>query len=626
MNTLIRFCRVGVLFIALFTAARAQLVAPPEFTAITVPATALVGQTVTIGATAQATASDNSDGNDWNTPSRLSILRIIINVQAPDGSSSNVHDWLPAFTSPASASASVMLNQAGTWYVTFTAMDGRPWYNGVGPYAITVSTPPPGPVITSALGVSVNQGQNVSYQIGAVNGPVTAYNASSLPAGLSVNTSTGLVSGRITASANVNSWISVANANGSDVKQLIWYVTAANITPTGSVAAVVTNLGQAVTLNRGGTANFGVAFTDGAIWRPNGSSLSVGIQSLGSSSYVPDGGVGTYAYQYRLVDSYTNYADQWITFYVGDVNPVTVTTSAGQTFDGPTTNPSISFGQSVTVNFTANDPSGQMGATGINGYKGDGALVEYGPWAYFSPRSTYSYALTYQPASVGSGNHWMSNYGWTNGWLKRGFTLIVNKATPTGTFAARSVAPDATGTYAVAAGALNATFANPFSTAVAAPTGGATYRFTGTTTAVTVGTTLAAGTVRLIDAVYPGDANYLTTVRAAPFTVLGPTPPTAFQAGTLGSTFVALNWAASTSANGIGVYQVFRFLTSNGPATASLIGQTTATTFTDSTATPGTPYTYTVRAVDNSAPAYVSAVATLTATTFASFELFTPAP
>ena len=54
------------------------------------------------------------------------------------------------------------------------------------------------PVITSATSASGTVGSAFSYQIVATNSP-TSYSATGLPAGLSVNTATGLISGTPTA-------------------------------------------------------------------------------------------------------------------------------------------------------------------------------------------------------------------------------------------------------------------------------------------------------------------------------------------------------------------------------------------------------------------------------------------
>lgn len=475
----------------------------------------------------------------------------------------------------------------------------------------------PTPSITSSLAQRNRaQNQSDSYTITATQSP-TSYGASNLPPGLSINTSTGVLSGSTTTPGTYNATITATNASGPTSATLTWVVTAASITPNASVVPNLVQLGNPVQLYRDGTANFGASYTDGTVWRPNGSSYSLGILPFGSLSYSPDGGAGTYWYQFRLVDSYGNYADQWIAFYVADINPLTVTTSGGQTYDGRTTNPVINFGQSVTVNATAHDPSGQMIYAAFAGDFGiAGNWAGYGGTVSFSPTTAYSFSTTYQPTARGTGSHWMAAFGYSNFWWGRGYNLIVNKATPASTFPHRSLAPGSNGYYTVGGADLNASFANPYSAAVAAPAGTVTYRLSGSSYTVTPGTQLASGNAYSVDAVYPGDNNYNAVTPAAAFTVLGPTLPTSFQPGTTGSTFVTLSWAASTSSSGINHYDVYR----NGV----LVGSPTTAAFTDSTASASTGYTYTVKAVDNSG--YVSAVASLSVTTASSFELFTPLP
>src|SRR5437764_14081810 len=72
----------------------------------------------------------------------------------------------------------------------------------------------PKPVITSPLTATGQVGVAFSYQITATNNP-TSFNATGLPAGLSVNTSTGLISGTPTTAGTYSVTISATNAGGS---------------------------------------------------------------------------------------------------------------------------------------------------------------------------------------------------------------------------------------------------------------------------------------------------------------------------------------------------------------------------------------------------------------------------
>ena len=71
------------------------------------------------------------------------------------------------------------------------------------------------PVITSPLTAYAGTGAPFSYQITADNAP-TSYNASGLPAGLIVNTSTGEISGSVAAAGVYSITISASNAAGTD--------------------------------------------------------------------------------------------------------------------------------------------------------------------------------------------------------------------------------------------------------------------------------------------------------------------------------------------------------------------------------------------------------------------------
>ena len=68
-------------------------------------------------------------------------------------------------------------------------------------------------MITSATTASGTVGSAFSYQITATNTP-TSYGATGLPAGLSVNTATGLISGTPTAAGTSTVTLSATNSAG----------------------------------------------------------------------------------------------------------------------------------------------------------------------------------------------------------------------------------------------------------------------------------------------------------------------------------------------------------------------------------------------------------------------------
>jgi hypothetical protein len=75
------------------------------------------------------------------------------------------------------------------------------------------------PVITSSLTASGQVGVPFSYQITASNNP-TSFNATGLPAGLSVNHTTGVISGKPGGAGTFNVTISAANSAGTGSAKL----------------------------------------------------------------------------------------------------------------------------------------------------------------------------------------------------------------------------------------------------------------------------------------------------------------------------------------------------------------------------------------------------------------------
>lgn len=113
-----------------------------------------------------------------------------------------------------------LANGSGTHYNpgdTFTIT------NNVTLYAEWVSTTPP--TITSTLTASGAQGSPFSYTITATQTP-TSYNATGLPAGLSINTTTGVISGTPTLAWTYNVTISATNGSGTDTQTLVITVSA----------------------------------------------------------------------------------------------------------------------------------------------------------------------------------------------------------------------------------------------------------------------------------------------------------------------------------------------------------------------------------------------------------------
>ncbi|HWA09837.1 MAG TPA: putative Ig domain-containing protein [Opitutaceae bacterium] len=103
-------------------------------------------------------------------------------------------------------------------------------YNGSNGYVIIRAYYSPPPDITSATTQIIARNQATSYQITASNSPVS-FGASSLPPGLSVNTSTGVISGTPTTAGTYSATVSATNSGATGTATVTWTVLApANLT------------------------------------------------------------------------------------------------------------------------------------------------------------------------------------------------------------------------------------------------------------------------------------------------------------------------------------------------------------------------------------------------------------
>ena len=92
-------------------------------------------------------------------------------------------------------------------------------------------------MITSATTASGTVGVAFSYQISATNSPTT-YGATGLPAGLSVNTASGLISG--TPMAAGTSTVTLSATNGSGTGRATLMLTISTVVTISSVQVVAT--------------------------------------------------------------------------------------------------------------------------------------------------------------------------------------------------------------------------------------------------------------------------------------------------------------------------------------------------------------------------------------------------
>lgn len=190
---------------------------------------------------------------------------------------------LPAGLSVNSASGVISgtPTTAGTYSVTVSATNA----GGTGTKVVTFTISNPAPVISSAATASGTVGAAFTYSIAASNAP-TSYSATGLPAGLTVNTSTGVISGTPTAAGTYTTTVSATNTTGTGTKQVV--ITIANptgSTPYGGTAWAIPGKIEAENYDDGGE---GVAYHDAEALNQGGqqrSNQGVDIETCGEGTY-----------------------------------------------------------------------------------------------------------------------------------------------------------------------------------------------------------------------------------------------------------------------------------------------------------------------------------------------------
>jgi hypothetical protein len=158
----------------------------------------------------------------------------------------------PVTNAPLTATAGLYTYSTNVSFPTSTFNAANYWVD-----VVFAATPvaPAAPTINSALTASGTAGTPFSYTITATNNP-TSFSATGLPAGLSVNTTTGVISGTPTAAGTSNVTLSATNATGNGTATL-----ALSVIAPGTSAFLASTVPTNVTVNDATPAELGVKFS-----------------------------------------------------------------------------------------------------------------------------------------------------------------------------------------------------------------------------------------------------------------------------------------------------------------------------------------------------------------------------
>ncbi len=263
-------------------------------------------------------------------------------------------------------------------------------YGGVGttgfPGAVVAlfyqATAPAAPSITSPLSKTMVQGQNASYTITGTNNP-TSFGATGLPAGLSVNSTNGNITGIATTAGTNNSTISATNSTGTGQATLVWTIqadTTAPTVPTALQSRMLTSTSFRISWAPS-TDNVGVT-----AYEIKRDSTSLGTTSTGSIDVTGTTVGTTYAMTVRARDA----AGNWTSWSAPlSVQQATVTP--------PTVPPGLAFAErtDTTITMVWGESTGSLPIVGYTLYRGGVAIVTTSERVYADTGLTASTSYSY---------------------------------------------------------------------------------------------------------------------------------------------------------------------------------------------------------------------------------------
>ncbi len=267
-----------------------------------------VGNDLVINGTVSQASSGSPVITSPTTASATAFVAFEYQITADNSPSSFTATGLPTGLSINTSTGLISgtVNTPGTYNISITASNGSG--TGGGSFSLTVGKNPGAPTISSLLTAAATAGSVFNYTIEASNTP-TSYTTGTLPAGLTLDPATGIISGTPTAGGVSNITITALNALGQDSQTLV-LTTSAPPTITSSTSGSSYEAGNfsytvAATATPAVTAYGATGLPDGLVIDPATGIISGSVATAGTYSFTVSAdngiGVGTATYTLRVL-------------------------------------------------------------------------------------------------------------------------------------------------------------------------------------------------------------------------------------------------------------------------------------------------------------------------------------